>query len=309
MITTIQNTTPRRDTDGNIIDCHDGCLRYFQGRFYLYGTRYGGTDGFTDANRYVVYSSPDLAGWEAHGELLDCPLPGVSYRPYVVRHKTSGQYVMWFNWYPELWKGRFGVAVSDTPRGPFRVVNEAAKVFQPEPGDHNLFVDDDGTGYLIYTSIPGDEQTRHGMSVEKLDPGLTASTGENCGVFAHRVEAPAMFKHGGLYYCVFGNTCCFCLEGAGARVYRAVSPMGPWTFLGDINRDAGGRIIVPGQQTDIATIPTDRGDVYLWMSDLWGSRPDGVKGHDLQHWEAIRFDPDGTPMKLQGETQFRLSLP
>ena len=40
----VNNTTPRRDTDGHVLDAHDGCLHEFDGRNYLYGTTYGKTD-------------------------------------------------------------------------------------------------------------------------------------------------------------------------------------------------------------------------------------------------------------------------
>ncbi len=304
MMTTLDNTSPRTDACGRVIDCHDGCLRFYEGRFYLYGTRYGDTDGFTKANRYTVYSSPDLSHWTDHGDLLQTPLDGVCYRPYVIADTLRGRYVLWFNWYPKLWHGCFGVAVADRPDGPFKVIHESVGVAQPDPGDHNVFVDDDGAGYLIYTSIPGDEHTHHGMSVERLTDDLTQSTGENTGFIDHRVEAPAMFKRNNIYYCVFGNTCCFCPQGAGARVYRAQSPMGPWHFVDDINRDDQGRFIVPGQQTDITRLPTAHGPTYLWMADLWESRSDGVKGHDRQHWEPLSFDQNGNPRKLQSLKRF-----
>ncbi|MEM7625215.1 MAG: family 43 glycosylhydrolase [Planctomycetota bacterium] len=309
MTPTLQNLKPRTDKNGNVIDCHDGCLRYFEGRYYWYGTAYGDTDGFVKTNYYVVYSSPDLETWTAHGDLLDKRLDGVCYRPYVVFNPNTKKYVLWFNWYPVLWEGQFGVATSDTPTGPFTMVNPDAKVAQPEPGDHNLFVDDDGAGYLIYTSIPDQGNGDHGMSVERLDDTFTKSVGENSGIFDVKVEAPALIKHGVAYYCIFGNTCCFCPEGAGARVYRAESPMGPWTFVQDINRDEDGRIIVSGQQTDIAELPTPEGPVFLWMADLWESRPDGIKGHDIQHWEPMTFADDGTPQRLRGLDEFELAVP
>jgi len=50
----ISNVEPRRDVQGNIIDAHDGCLQFFNGRFYLYGTAYGTNDGWGTANRYRV---------------------------------------------------------------------------------------------------------------------------------------------------------------------------------------------------------------------------------------------------------------
>ncbi|HNT35576.1 MAG TPA: hypothetical protein PKH07_11315, partial [bacterium] len=150
---TVQNTLPRTDVDGRIIDAHDGCLEYFDGRFYLYGTRYGETDGFTTANRYVCYSSDDLSHWTFHGEILQDPPEGVYYRPYVKYNPKTRKYVLWYNWYPRLWEGHYGVATSDSPRGLFVIENSDVSVTRPRPGDHGLMVDDDGKGYIIYTSI------------------------------------------------------------------------------------------------------------------------------------------------------------
>ena len=307
---TIQNTTPRRDIDGNVIDCHDGCLRYFAGRFYLYGTRYGTTDGFTTANTYVVYSSDDLTHWTNHGQLIDRPAEGVYYRPYVVYNPATRMYVLWFNWYPKLWEGQFASAVSETPEGPFRVVRPKIELVGSTPGDHNLFVDDDGAGYVVYTDIAGQGHDRHAMTVERLTDDFTASTREGSDVLDRRVEAPAMFKRDGLYYVVFGHTCCFGPDGADARVFVSESPLGPYRKIGEINRDDAGRIIIPGQQTDIAVLPTADGPVHLWMCDLWGSRPDGVKGHDLQYWSSpLKFNDDGTIQRLARVDSFTLRLP
>ncbi|WP_428386786.1 family 43 glycosylhydrolase [Mucisphaera sp.] len=309
MIANIHNTEPRVDIHGDIIDAHDGCLRQFEGRFYLYGTGYEDTDGFTPANRYVVYSSPDLENWTPHGDLLTKTLEGVGYRPYVVYNPATEKYVLWFNWYPVLWEGHFGVAIADNPEGPFEMVQTGAEVAMPQPGDHNVFVDEDGTGYLIYTSIMETPDGHHHMSVDRLDESLTASTKENSGTFAAYVEAPAMYRHNGYVYTIFGKTCCFCPAGANAEVYRAETPMGPWQRVGEINRAVDGRIIVPGQQTDIATIQTPDGPQHIWMADLWGSRPDGIKGHDIQHWEPLILDDTGLPRSLTNASKWSIELP
>lgn len=309
MTVTLENTTPRTDVNGQIMDCHDGCLRFFEGRFYLYGTRYGATDGFTNANRYVCYSSDDLVRWIPHGELLGPTPEGVYYRPYVVWNPATRLYVLWFNWYPKLWEGQFASAISERPEGPFRVVDPHIKLRGAKPGDHNLFVDDDGRGYVIYTDIAGHGQGRHAMSIERLTDDFTASTLESSEVLDRCVEAPAMFKREGRYYTVFGHTCCFGPEGADARVFIADQPLGPYRRIGDINRDEAGRIIVPGQQTDIACIPGPDGPQFLWMADLWGSRPDGIKGHDLQYWSPpLRFEPDGRIQRIERADSFRLSI-
>ena len=115
----ITNTIAHTDTDGNIMDVHDGNLEFFQGKFYLFGTRYGKTDGFGKTNRYVCYSSADLTHWQFHGDILKDAPEGVYYRPYVKYNPRTKKYVLWYNWYPTLWNGQYGVAVADTPAGPF----------------------------------------------------------------------------------------------------------------------------------------------------------------------------------------------
>lgn len=295
---TISNRKPRLDTEGNIVDAHDGCLQKFGDRYYLYGTAYGTTDGFNKNNRYRCYSSADLATWKLEGELLQSPPDGVYYRPYVVHNKKTGKYVLWYNWYAILWEGQYGVATSDSPQGPFVIQNGNVKVSQAKPGDLNLMVDDDGTAYMIYTTIAN----KHSISVEKLAPDYLSSTLQNSGFLGEGSEAPAIFKRGKFYYALFDKTCCFGPEGSGARVFTAKNPLGPYTERGNINRDAAGKPIIAAQQTFVAQLPTPRGTAYIWMGDRWGSRPDGIKGHDFQFWSSpLVFTADGSivPMKWE----------
>ncbi len=334
---TISNAEPRRDTQGNILDAHDGCLEYFEGRFYLYGTRYGNTDGFGNTNRYVCYSSPDLTAWTAHGEMLKDPPPRVYYRPYVKFNKRTGKYVMWYNAINQQGAAvsQYGVAVADRPSGPFVIVNTNVAVKHSEGGvgDMGLFVDDDGTGYLAYTvgvggsfDVKDEPIPHHQIRVMKLTPDYLGTTSEVSEVVAGNCESPAMFKRGDVYYLLFDNTCCFCPAGSGVRVYTAAAPLGPFTYRGNINIKAEnprdlpttwtppgtGRpdSIIKAQQTHVATLPTPSGVVYLWMGDLWGSRPDGIKGHDFQYWSSpLKFDEDGMIQQLKLENQWKYDLP
>jgi len=302
----INNVAPRRDTEGNILDIHDGCLHKFGDRYYLYGTAYGKTDGFGKANFYQCASSPDLVRWKLEGKLLKDPLEGVYYRPYLVFNSKTRKYVMWYNWYPTLWDGKCGVATSDTPQGPFEIQNSDVKVSQPKPGDFCIFADDDDTGYIIYTSIEKD----HAVSIEKLNDDYLSSTQENSGFLATGCEATAMFKRQGVYYALFDNCCCFCQQGSGARVYVSSKPMGPYTWKDklNINRDGKGKPIINAQQTYIAQIPTSAGNSYIWMGDRWTSTPDKIKGHDFQYWAPLEFTEDGAirPLKRKDEWQIIL---
>ena len=225
----ISNAEPRRDAQGNILDAHDGCLEYFEGRFYLYGTRYGKTDGFGKTNRYVCYSSPDLTTWTAHGEVIEDAPPLTYYRPYVKFNKRSGKYVMWYNA-----DNQYGVALSARPSGPFVVMNPNARLKFSERGigDMGLFVDDDGTGYLAYTvGVGGDFGVKvepiphHQICVEKLNPDYLGTTQKASAFVAGNCESPAMFKRNNIYYLLFDNTCCR-PDGSGVRVYTALPQWG-----------------------------------------------------------------------------------
>jgi len=297
----VSNLRPRLDTEGKIVDAHDGCLHKFGDRYFLYGAAYGNTDGFGNSNRYRCYSSKDLVEWKFEGEVLKDAPEGVYYRPYVAFNKKTGKYVLWYNWYPRLWNGQYGVATSDTPQGPYAIQNNNVKVAHATPGDLNLMVDEDGTGYLIYTSIANN----HSISIEKLTPDFLATTLENSGFLANGCEAPALFKRQKRYYALFDGCCCFGPEGSGAQVWIAEKPLGPYTQHGNINRDYTGNPIIPAQQTFVAQLPISRGTAYIWMGDRWGSRPDGVKGHDFQYWSRpLEFAADGTILPLQWDSNF-----
>ncbi len=116
--------------------------------------------------------------------------------------------------------------MSSTPEGPFKLVVPEVKTLQfSDTGDEGIFVDDDGTAYLIYTSIVNN----HAMSIERMTSDYTATEGAagSSGLFGDRsVEAPAMFKRGGVYYAVFGQCCCYCGGGSPVTVYTASSPLG-----------------------------------------------------------------------------------
>jgi hypothetical protein len=303
----IQNTAPRRDVKGEIVDAHDGCLQYFDGRYYLYGTAYGKSAGFSINNRFRVYSSPDLEHWTLEGEILKAPPDGVYYRPYIVYNPQTRKYVLWYNWYPKLWDGQVGVAVSDTPVGPFTIVNLQVHLSQAadQPGDGSLFVDKDGTGYFIYTVIAQD----HAILIERLTRDFLGSTGNVSKFLGQGCEAPALFRRGNRYYALFDSTCCFCKEGSGARVLTAGAPLGPYSELPNINRDTHDQPIVAGQQTFVASIPTSEGTALIWMADRWGSRSDLVKGHDLQYWSApLRFTSDGEIEPIENLAEWRLKI-
>jgi beta-xylosidase len=304
----IQNKTPRLDVDGDVIDAHDGCLEFYDGVFYLYGTVYGDTNGYSQLNYYTCYSSPDLKNWRGHGDILPLHKPAVRFRPYVKRCPATSQFVLWY-YQCARWAGttdwaagdgpvspfQFAVAVSESPTGPFRTINANVPVKNVSGGDHNLFVDRDGTGYLIYTS----NKNKFAVTVEKLAPDFLSSTMESSEVIAEQREAPGLFRRGDFYYALVGNLCCFCPQGASVEVFRARHPLGPYEYRRKINHDSEGRIVIPAQQTHVAQLGAAEDGPLIWMGDCWESTRDGIKGQDIQYWSPpLQFDENDDPLPL-----------
>ncbi len=86
-------------------------------------------------------------------------------------------------------------------------------------------------------------------------------------------------------------------------------PLGPFTEQRNINRGGNGSPIVAAQQTFVAQLPTPEGTAFIWMADRWGSRPDGIKGHDMQFWSApLRFAADGSIKPIENEVTWSLEV-
>lgn len=331
----ISNTEPRRDTNGRIIDAHGGCLQLFNGRFYLYGSAFGTNQSYNAWNcPFAVYSSPDLKDWTFEGHLLKNPPNGVYYRPYVVFNPNTRKFVLWYNWYPTLWNGQAGVAVSESPTGPFTVVTPKAHLLGASPGDGSLFVDDDGKGYYIYTDIAKD----YAIRVELLTPDFLDSSNKSSNVMATGVEAPTMFRRGNIYYALCGPLCSTSPKGSEVQVFTSDSPLGPFSthLSANINRSNETNLVpasaedanhlslmagkkdwrtfqpqssvpvIPAQQTWVTTISAGDQSVYLWIGDRWGSNPDGSISHDFQFWSPLEFTADGRILPLKPLPQWTI---
>jgi hypothetical protein len=106
------------------------------------------------------------------------------------------------------------------------VVNHNLALVYQDNGDEGIFVDDDGSAYIIYTTL----SKGHSISIERLSANFTVSTLVSSGIFGDSfVEAPALFKRGSIYYATFGSCCCYCESGSEVHVYTAASPLGPYT--------------------------------------------------------------------------------
>ena len=137
--------------------------------------------GYTDQERAAVYRDLDTVQTDPAVN------PAIIERPKAIYNAGTGQWVMWIHAdgpsatsNAQYAKANAGVAVSDSPTGPFRYIDSyrlhvappGEPNHQPDnPGmarDMNLFVDDDGTAYIIYSS-----EENYSLFISRLDSDYT----------------------------------------------------------------------------------------------------------------------------------------
>lgn len=298
---------------GEAIDAHDGEIAYFNGTYYLYGTSYGCgfSWGVKDAPfcGFKTYSSKDMVNWTDRGQMFDASTPiwqsrcnGNTYgcfRPHVIYNKKNNNYVLWINVYDN--RVGFRVFTSKTPVGPFvevtephLAVNDKAPVAGLNNGDHDTFVDDDGTGYIAYT----DWRTTGTIVIEQLSDDYLSGTGKHVNsITPGNTEAPSLFKRKGIYYLTYSDPNCGYCSGTGTSYRTAKSPLGPWSDGIKISDNSCG-----GQPSFVSTIKLASGTIFLYGSDLWNN---AAKNESLAnfYWAPLSFAEDGSinPMVCQNE--------
>jgi hypothetical protein len=321
-----------RDTAGQPINAHGGGLLLHAGTYYWYGELKEGRTYVIAANqswggtRVVAggvscYSSTNLLAWRHEGVALpsvpedpahDLHCEKVIERPKVVHNAKTGKFVMWLHVdSPDYKAARSSVAISDTPRGPFRYLGS----FRPNAGvwplnvtprdkqrgrtnylvrdfkggqmarDMTLFQDDDGQVYHFYSS-----EENATMHVSLLTDDYLKPSGRYARIFPGRfMEAPAVFKHGGKYY-LFASGCTG-WEPNAARSAVADHPLGPWRELDNPCRGADADKTFFCQSTYVQPIAGQPGTLIA-LFDRW-------KQWNLADsryvWLPLKFEPGGQP--------------
>ncbi|AYL99016.1 family 43 glycosylhydrolase [Mucilaginibacter celer] len=292
------------DNLGNAVDAHDGEIALFNGVYYLYGTSYD--CGFEWGNKkapfcgFKTYSSTDLEHWTDRGFMFDANPPvwqtrcdGKTYgcfRPHVIYNKKTKRYVLWINVYDN--RVGYRVFTSKTPVGPFTEVKEPTLAVNSDMpvaglnnGDHDTFVDDDGTAYLAYT----DWRTKGSIVIEKLSDDYLTGTGQYVkSITTGETEAPGLFKRKGKYYLVYSDPNCGYCSGTGASYRMASSPLGSWSAGVKISDNSCG-----GQPSFVSAIKVNAETIYLFGSDLWNN---AAKNEALAnfYWAPLSFNADGS---------------
>jgi hypothetical protein len=272
-----------------------------------------GKCGFQTNHNVTAFTTADLVTWAPAPNnpifqfARDTSITGgTMFCPKMIYNAATSQYVLWYNWIVNGFNGALGVSVSSSPFGPWtQVTTSVSTLTYSNPGDFNLFQDDDGvTAYIIYTSVA----QNHGVSVEMLTPNYQSTMGPkyNGGILMGGGESPALIKRSnGLYYAFVGGLACYNGAGANVTVFIASCPLGQ--YVSNVTLQAA--TAVSSQQTDVLMY-TDGSGIRqsLWFGDHWQSAPDHLKGHDLTGVFPLQFDSSGTALQPTGATVFNISI-
>lgn len=321
------------DTDGRPINAHGGGVLFHEGVYYWYGELKEGrtylprVNAHWDGTRVLaggvsVYSSSDLVNWTNHGLALPARLrepdhdlapENVIERPKVIHNARTRKFVMWFHQdSPEYQAARSGVAVSDTPTGPFEYMGS----FRPNAGvrplnatdadleatadnllardleggqmarDMTLFVDDDGTAYQFYSS-----EANRTMHVSQLSGDYLRPAGRYARIFVGGfIEAPAVFKHEGRYYLIGSG--CTGWDPNPAHSATADAIFGPWRKLGNPCRGEEADLTFRSQSTFVLPVAGKPGR-FIAMFDRW-NKWDLADSRYV--WLPVEFDAEKRPI-------------
>ena len=211
------------------------------GKYYIYSTTDGkpGWGGY----KYYVYSSADLKEWKNEGVALDAKSDQIAWAngnlwaPAAIEVKQkngSYKYYLYFSARPnDNGRKQMGVAVSDSPTGPFVDLGQPL-LAKNHPGcngqliDVDVFMDPVSKKPYLYwgNGFMADAELEPSMTKIK-DETVTVMTpkGGSLRDYAYR-EAPYVFYRNGLYYFMWS------VDDTGAANYHVAygtskSPLGP----------------------------------------------------------------------------------
>lgn len=260
------------------------------GKMYLYTSHDEECQEDFYMKDWHTFSSSDLIHWQDHGPSLSLKdlawadnyawAPDAAYK--------NGKYYLFFpagtgvkdRVNPEKstkWMG-IGVAVSDSPTGPFKDAIGAPLWTDPYANDPSIFIDDDGKGYLYFHGKGAD------YLVAEMADDLLSVKGEfhkmDMGGYEPKMEGPWVFKRNGVYYFTMPE------NNRSLAYYMAQSPLGPWEYKGIFMKREGGN--------NHHSIVAFKNEWVLFYHRWLNSEGDCAKKQRHTAAEYLYFNEDGT---------------
>ncbi|MEK5397065.1 discoidin domain-containing protein [Paenibacillus sp. FSL K6-2859] len=250
-------------------------------------------------------------------------------RPKVVYNKKNNTYVMW--WHQdgpiagEYWTAEGGVAVSDSPTGPFKYLGTSRL---PNVGDKDgnegmlrdmtLYVDEDGNeathdkAYLVYSSEENVTTVIMMLNDDYTGPaqnekGETLEGTHYVRAFSYKREAPAIFKQDGAYYMISSGLTGWNPNRAEYHV-STQGMFGPWEYKGDpmVNDYDGttfrsqSTFVLPYRDGNGALVPNK----FIFMADRW--YPNNLS--DSRYvWLPLELDNENRRVAISWQDEWKVS--
>lgn len=265
-------------------------------RLYLYvGHDEARGDEMFTMREWLVYSTIDMRRWQAHG-----PIMNVRDFKWAKKDAWASQTIYkngryWFYAaveHDDSNPGKaIGVAVSDTPTGPFVDAKGSALITNSmtpkgthswEDIDPTVFTDDDGSTWIAW----GNRQAY----IAKLKPDMISIDGPISEITPpHFEEGPWLHKRGDVYYLTYASLDRTDHKDERISYATARSIKGPWTYRGEITGSANNSFTIhPG-------IARFKGQWYIFLHNgslTLGDQTGGL-GRRLVTVEHLRYDRNG----------------
>jgi hypothetical protein len=273
----------------------DPTARMFEGRVYVYPSHdireppdYTGRKNWFVMEDYHVFSSANLTDWTDHGVILtqkDVPWADPNafamWAPDAVF--KGGKYYFYFPTKDKQGEKRIGVAVADTPIGPFKPEpNYMERVAGIDPG---VLIDKDGSAYMYWS-------LNDGLVMAKLKPDMLEIDGDvkpldNLPKKGLQ-EGPFVFERKGVYYLTYPH-----VANKIERIEYATSasPLGPFKWEGVLLDESAS-----GCWTSHHSMVDYQGQWYLFYHDRDLS-PDFDKRRAIRA-DKLYFNDDGSIRKV-----------
>lgn len=251
-------------------------------------------------------------------------------RPKVVYNKKTDKYVMW--WHQDgpiagsYWTAEGGVAISDSPSGPFKYLGTFRLPNQGSSNgnegmlrDMTLYVDDDGNdatddkAYLIYASEENATTVITMLNDDYTGPATNANGQSVNGVHYVRAftdwrEAPTVFKQDGVYYMITSGLTGWAPNQANYRV-STNGMFGPWENKGDPFVDDYQKTTHYSQSTDVLPYRDGNGELvpnkFIFMGDRWN--PSDLKDSKYV-WLPIELNAQNRTIAARWYAEWDLSI-
>jgi beta-xylosidase len=284
----------------------DPNIAVFDGVYHLYATT-DGTPGWGGKDFYV-WTSTDLVDWERSEEpilTLDGPngdvpwASGNAWAPTII--ERGGKYYFYFSGHhATLNRKTIGVAVADSPTGPFTaqpqamILNNEA-VTSGQAIDPAAFHDPETGKYFLYWGNGSPVMAELADDMVSLKPGTIAAMS---GLTSYR-EGSFLNYRDGTYHLTYA------IDDTGSPNYRvgyatSDSATGPWTYRGVIlEKDESQGILATGHSSIVQVPGTDEWYIayhrfaYPTLSSAAG---DGT--HRETTIDRLTFGPDGLIQKV-----------